>query len=134
MKRFFKRFWLRVRISVRNYTSKQDRELRSVDELQCLIFSRKTIKDLNSELLVCPVTGKRYVKNTKLQEYIIISQNNVDLINHNHLYNVPICNHSHDKLIRVFDGCVSKRREAMETDIRTNVEFSLNKIFNRINF
>ena len=115
------------------HSRKNDYILRSEYEPIAINICRKAISFDSATLLICPKTGKRYVKNDILKNYIIIQPHQIDIINHTYQYNVPICLKTYSTVVNIFDGHVEERRQAMENDIRANVVYSLESIYNNLN-
>lgn len=127
-----KRLIQKVMISIRKNFSKYEYEMRSVYEKDVISICRKIARRDDSQLLLCPKSGKRYVNNPKLQIYVIIQSDNIDIINHTYHYNVPVSIKSLRTITNIFDGHVELRRSEMEKDIMANVKNSLQTINNKI--
>lgn len=106
--------------------------LKSENEPLVIKICRKAVKYEGAKLLVCPVSGKRYIKNEVLDNYIIISESNIDIINHNYSYSIPICKKTYKTILLIFDGHVARMRDVMEKEIRSNIKYSLESIYKRI--
>lgn len=107
---------------------KNDYILRSEYEPIIIQICRNAIHNKNSEMLISPVSGKRFVNNTQEQMYIIITDTTVDVINHKYHYSTPICPKTYNTILNMFDGHVEQRRADMELDIRSNIKHSLETI------
>lgn len=103
--------------------------VKSLDyEAETIAISRSLIKRQDSELLISPLSGKRFIKNANLQIYFIIQNDVVEIINHTYSYHVKISLNGHQRLSKVFDSEVEARRMMMEDEIRSNVKHSLKSI------
>lgn len=98
-------------------------------EYETLAICRSLIKRQDSELLISPLSGKRFIKNSSSQIYFIIQDGMVDIINHTYSYNVKITLKAYQRLVKAFDMEVESRRQEMENEIRSNVKHSLKTIF-----
>ena len=98
-------------------------------EFETLAICRSLINRSNSELLISPLSGKRFIKNSDSQIYFIIQDGMVDIINHTYSYNVKITLKAYQRLVKAFDMEVETRRQEMEDEIRSNVKHSLKTIF-----
>jgi hypothetical protein len=98
-------------------------------EFETLAICRSLINRSNSELLISPLSGKRFIKNSDSQIYFIIQDGMVDIINHTYSYNVKITLKAYQRLVKAFDMEVESRRQEMEDEIRSNVKHSLKTIF-----
>ena len=93
----------------------------------------KLISNPLSTLLMSPISGKRYIKSDDNQIFIVINKDTIDIINHTYSYNIKVNGTNlFDKITRVFDNEVERRREEMEAEIKNNVEHSLKSIYNNL--
>jgi len=93
----------------------------------------KLISNPLSTLLMSPISGKRYIKSEDNQIFIVINKDTIDIINHTYSYNIKVNGTNlFDKITRVFDNEVERRREEMEAEIKNNVEHSLKSIYNNL--
>ena len=89
----------------------------------------KMIIHPDSKLNFSPLTSKRIIKNETLNMYIVMENYTVHVINHVYSYSVYFQDSSAFKeLIDSFDQVMEKRREILETEIRSNIQHSLKKI------
>ena len=79
-----------------------------------------------------PISGKRYIKSEDDQIFIIIEQNQITIVNHNYSYNIDIWGSALTRISNMFDIEVEKRRDAMESEIRSNVKHSLSNIYKNL--
>jgi hypothetical protein len=94
----------------------------------------KMIIHPDSKLNFSPLTSKRIIKNETLNMYIVMENYTVHVINHVYSYSVYFQDSSAFKeLIDSFDQVMEKRREILETEIRSNIQHSLKKILDKLN-
>lgn len=98
------------------------------NEDNIISICRNLIKNKSTELLICPISGKRYIINKKLETYIVISDRAIDLVNKKHLFNNTICLKSYDIILTIFNGHVEMRRKELEEKIFADVKQSLDTI------
>lgn len=98
------------------------------NEDNIISICRNLIKNKSSELLICPISGKRYIINKKLETYIVISERAIDLVNKKHLFNNTICLKSYEIILKIFNGHVEMRRKELESKIFADVKQSLDTI------
>ena len=98
-------------------------------ESETIAICKSLINRSDSELLISPLSGKRFIKNSDSQIYFIIQDGMVDIINHTYSYNVKITLKAYQRLVKAFDMEVETRRQSMEAEIRSNVKHSLKTIF-----
>lgn len=118
-------------LAVKMYRSLNTSENSQSTDFECetLAICRSLIKRADSELLISPLSGKRFIKNANSQIYFIIQDGMVDIINHTYSYNVKITSKAYQRLVKTFDMEVESRRQFMEDEIRSNVKHSLKSIF-----
>ena len=83
-------------------------------------------------MLMSPISGKRYIESDDKQLFIIIEHNQITIVNHQYSYHIDLWGKTMERLTKMFDVEVEKRREAMENEIRSNVKHSLSNIFKTI--
>lgn len=123
-----KRIYQRFSISYHKKINQSQSILRSDYEKEAISICRSIILKDNTDLLISPLSGKRYCNNDALGIHIFIRDESIDIINHTYQYNIPICGKSHQTILNIFDGHVESRREKMENDIRSNIKHSLENI------
>lgn len=101
-------------------------------EKECVAICRNLILKEHTSLLISPISGKRYIKSDDNQIFIIIEPKQLTIVNHQYSYNIDIWGKPFDKISKIFDIEVEKRREKMEMEIRSNVKHSLINIYNNL--
>lgn len=114
--------WLRL------LTPKDTREP-SDYEKECIAVCKALISKADSILLISPISGKRYIKAEDSQLFVIIQLDQITIVNHTYSYNIIVWGKTQQLLVNIFDIEVEKRRDAMETEIRSNVKHSLSNIY-----
>lgn len=125
----FKRLSQRVAIRMHKAMNPAERFEPTDFESETIAICRSLINKDDSELLISPISGKRFIKNPTSQIYFIIQDGMVDIINHTYSYNVKITLKAYQRLVKAFDMEVEARRQEMEDEIRSNVKHSLKTIF-----
>lgn len=105
------------------------REKTSEYEKESLAICAKLIHDHDNILLMSPISGKRYIKSDKAQVFVIIENGLITIVNHQYSYNIDLWGKPMERIIRLFDVEVEKRRTQMENEIRSNVKHSLSNIY-----
>lgn len=94
----------------------------------------KMIVHPDSKLNYSPLTTKRIIKNETLNMYIVMENHTVHVINHVYSYSVYFQDSTaFNELKERFDDVMEKRREVLETEIRSNIQHSLKKILDKLN-
>lgn len=99
------------------------------------VFSicKRLISKEDTILLISPISGKRYIKSDDSQLFIIVETSQITLVNHAYSYDIDIAGKAHEKIARIFDAEVERRREIMEREIKSNVQKSLRTIYENLN-
>ena len=99
------------------------------------VFSicKRLIGKEDTILLISPLSGKRYIKSDDSQLFIIVETSQITLVNHQYSYDIDIAGKAHEKIARIFDAEVERRREIMEREIKSNVQKSLRTIYESLN-
>jgi len=93
---------------------------------------KRLISKEDTVLLLSPISGKRYIKSEDNQLFIIVETNQLTLVNHQYSYDIDITGKAHERIARIFDTEVERRREIMEMEIRSNVQKSLRTIYQNL--
>ena len=100
----------------------------SQHENDAIRITSKLVNDMDSTMLISPLSGKKYIKNEKFGMYIILSSSTVQIINHTYSYVIFISDKKYDKLINEFNVEVEKRRQFFEKEILGNINVSMKSI------
>lgn len=101
-------------------------------ESECISICRKLIPKEETVLLMSPISGKRYIKYDDGQIFIIIQHNQLTLVNHQYSYTIDIQGKPFERISKMFDNEIERRRQIMEDEIRSNVKHSLKTIYNNL--
>lgn len=105
-----------------------DRQIRSVYEKDCLIICNKMINRRDTNLLMTPISNKRYIKNDELGIFIVIDGSLVNVINHKYSYTVQITEKTKNTILDSFNQKIESQRLKMEEEITKNIKHSLRTI------
>ena len=94
---------------------------------------RKMVKSENSELLISPISNKKYVKNDDKQVLLILDDYQITLINHVFSYTIRRSQKTARNLVDTFNVETERRRLEMEAEFKTNVRHSLQTIITNLN-
>ena len=98
-------------------------------DVESFAICKRLISKDETTLLISPLSGKRYIKSDDNQLFIIITNHQMTIVNHQYSYNIDVAGKSYEKISQVFDAEVERRRELMESEIRSNVKHSLSNIY-----
>jgi hypothetical protein len=107
-------------------------EEKSYDRL-CTGIVRKMISHPDSKFTIAPLSGKRYIINKTLDIFIIIEDTKVEITNHVYHYVIKLIPKDANKLVKNFDKKVDEVRLKYEDEIKSQIQNSLNSIFEKIN-
>jgi hypothetical protein len=102
-------------------------------EKTCFKICLKLISHSDSEFMIAPMSGKRYIRNNELSMFITMDFGRVEITNHVFNYNVKLLNRDWERLVYIFDTETEKRRLHMEKDVSSNIKNSLDHVLERLN-
>lgn len=98
----------------------------SDNELKALYIAKSVLKNPKCNLSLCPITDKRYIKYKDY--FIVITENRIQIVNHVYAYDVNLYGRKFYNLKKNFDNRLYKKFKAIENEILSNVEHSLDTI------
>ena len=101
-------------------------------EKTCFKICLKLISHSDSEFMIAPMSGKRYIRNNELSMFITMDFGRVEITNHVFNYNVKLLNRDWERLIYIFDTETEKRRLEMEKEVSSNIKNSLDHVLERL--
>ena len=93
-----------------------------------LLICKKIITNKDSTLLIAPISGKRYIKYEKGNLFIILSKEQIEIINHVYSYIIPMNSIILHKIEKIFDNRLEEIRLDMEMEIKNNIQKSLSQL------
>ena len=93
-----------------------------------LLICKRIISSNDSTLLIAPVSGKRYIKYEKGNLFIILSKEQIEIINHVYSYIIPMNSIILHKIEKIFDNRLEEIRLDMEKEIKNNIQKSLSQL------
>lgn len=97
-----------------------------------ILICHKLINKEESILLMSPISQKRYIKNDSDGLFIIINDNQLTIVNNMCSYSILTQGRALKNILDKFDNEIEKRRQIMETEMRSNVKHSLIEIYKNI--
>ena len=125
LKRLFAKFI--IWINQKNKKQELDDNIKT-----CLKICRRLIKDSNSKFLIAPISGKKYIKNSEFGLFVILDGGKVSVTNHVYHYDIFLDFKEWDKISNMFDSRVETDRQKYEDEIRSQIEFSLQTILDKV--
>ena len=136
MKKFFSRIFKRTKH--RTFMLFSGRSLKKLEddiatyEKTCFKICLKLISHSNSEFMIAPMSGKRYIRNNELSMFITMDFGRVEITNHVFNYNVKLLNRDWERLIYIYDTETEKRRLEMEKEVSSNIKNSWDHVLERL--
>jgi hypothetical protein len=111
-------------------------DYRSIDKSshgkECFTICQKLISNPESELIVSPLTAKRYIKNDESSIFVIIQGRTVQIINHIYSYSIHLDEKMYERVIATFNHEQEKRCLKLESEVEVNIKHSLKNIISNL--
>ena len=127
-----KRLIARYKIFVRSLTESELRKLQRTRINQCTAICRRLIHNPNSELLIAPISRKKYIKNEQYGIFITMEDGEVTITNHTYSYFIKLPDIDWSKLKDFFKKEMEERALQMEKDLDVQIKHSLETIYSKI--
>lgn len=106
---------------------------RLADIDDCKFIFRNVLKNKTSIYEIAPLSEHRIVENKKLGIFIILNDKKITIINHVCYYsNIPLTDREWKKMIKMYDSRVQDNRMKRIEQMKSQVEYSLSKLKNKI--
>ena len=134
IKKFFRRKYVRYLINVRysKLTIDGNTEVNQNERL-CKSICYKLINLPDSKFLIAPISGKRYIKNSRLELFVILDDKRISITNHVYHYDVVFTDRDFDRITRMYDNKTETIRQEFENDMKSQIQSSLSTILDRLN-
>ena len=139
MKKRIGRFFKRLKLKLYIWTTKsagsfatQEEEISSYEKT-CFLICLKTIKHKNTKFMIAPMSQKRYIINEKLNLFIILDYDRVEITNHIFHYDVKLSKRDTERILYLYDTETEKRRSNTEMKVKENIKRTLVKVLDAIN-
>lgn len=121
---------INYKIAKRKYLHMTNRKPLTETQASIVRIYRRLLFKPDSELLVAPLSGKKYLKWKDVTA--IIAYGAIVIVNHKYYYSVDIPDDVAKRLIYHFDIQVEKKRTKMENELTANINSSLSSILHEI--
>jgi len=99
----------------------------------CKFLCRNTIKHSHTSFEITPISEERIIENKKLGVFIILDNKKITVINHVCYYsNIPMSDRDWKKMTTMFDNKVQEIRKEKIRRMKSQVEYSLEKLKNKM--
>lgn len=105
---------------------------RNEHDVICGAICRKLINNPDSKFTIAPISEKRYIINKPLGLFVVMMDNKIEITNHIYHYNITLTQRESDKLRKLFDRKVESIREDYENEIKSQINNTLQKIFDKV--
>jgi hypothetical protein len=100
---------------------------------KCSTICRKLIHSEDSELIIAPISDKKYIRNDKLGIFVTMDGGQVTITNHTYSYFIKLSKTQWDKLVNYFRKEMELRAMKIEKELETQINHSLDNIYSKIN-
>jgi hypothetical protein len=129
--RFFKRLYVKMVLLNRKYSSDAKQPISQTQKM-CMSIARKLIRHPESQFLIAPISGKKYITNSEVDLFIFFDKRAISITNHIYHYDIILNDRNWYKIIKMYDTKVEEIREKVETQIMSQIEHSLENILNKV--
>ena len=106
-------------------------KLADIDD--CKFIFRNVLRHPNSIYEIAPLSDHRIIENKKLGIFIILDDKKITIINHVCYYsNIPLTDRDWKKITKMYDHKVQLNRMQRIEQMKSQVEYSLSKLKNKI--
>jgi hypothetical protein len=88
----------------------------------------KIISCPETEFMIAPMSGKRYIKNDNLSIFITLDSGRIEITNHVYNYDIMLSKRNWERLIYIYNNETERRRIKMENEINSNIKNSLDNV------
>jgi hypothetical protein len=79
------------------------------------------------------ISQKRYIKNDDFLILVTIDNNIINIVNHEYSYTVFVTEKTRKIICEDFDKIIESQRQKMESEITSNIKFSLKNLSEKLN-
>jgi hypothetical protein len=126
-KRLYKRFKVRMGTIGRSSSFKGYEEV-ELHEKTAFKICVKLISDKDSDFMIAPLSQKRYIVNQKLDLFVILDYDRIEITNHIFHYDVKLSKRDTERVSYLYDLESEKRRNKTETIVKQNIKNTLDKV------
>jgi len=130
LKRFYFKFYIFFHKRINNEFGIEDEQQY---QKVCLSICRKLITQPDSIFLIAPISGKKYIKNDRLDIFIMMNERHINVTNHTYNYSVFIPERDWQRISYLFNLNTEKRKQDYENQIKSQITHSLDSILEKIN-
>lgn len=132
LRRFIKKFELKYVRWERGHNLFRPVSEKTGHERMCTAICRTLMKHPDSKFSIAPLSDKKYIINETLDIFIVILDTKIEITNHIYHYIISLDDREIGKLKRMFDNRLETIRAKYEHEIKSQINNSLNKIFEKV--
>lgn len=134
MEKFFRRLYKRIKVKMASRLRKSLPTHEEIEPYEKTAFKIcvKLISHPNSDFMIAPLSNKRFIINEELNLFIIIDYGRVEITNHVFHYDVKLSGRDFERISYLYDNETEKRRNAVEVEVKGNIQNSLTKVYDKI--
>jgi hypothetical protein len=115
-------------IRSKRHTSQYNLNLKQDFESEVLQGCRNLIHTSTTELSICPDTGRKFIVNNDIHIKMVIVDDKIIISNSIHYRELPISDRGLESINRVFNGHLRKSIAALDSNIKSNAQHTLNDV------
>ena len=127
----FRRFLQRIAIDITRKLDPTQIEKTSHGR-ECYLICSKLINNPNTELIVSPLSSKKYIKSDDSNIFVILQGRTVQIINHTYSYSILTDDKTWEKIMGLFNYEQERRCLKLESEVDVNIKKSLKNISNNL--
>ena len=132
IKRQYVKYLIWARYRYFNNTFGKETQKLNYNERICKSICHKLINQDDSKFLIAPISGKRYIKNTRLGLFIILDERRISITNHVYHYDVVLNERDWDRITGMYDNKTEKIRQEFEDEMISQIKSSLSSILEKV--
>ena len=124
----------KVKLQFYKIFNKQDTTPISKEERSLMIIASQLVNNKKTDLLMTPRMDKFYITSDDKSLFVVIDTELCDacVVNHVFGYHIKISQRAMNFILDKFIDEVEARRNAMENEFRSNIQYSLNSVAERL--
>jgi len=123
----FKRFLQKLAVDISRRLDPANIE-KSSHGRECYSICQKLVNNPNTELIVSPLSSKKYIKCDDSNIFVILQGRTVQIINHIYSYSILTDEKTWEKIMNLFNQEQEKRCLRLESEAEVNIKKSLKNI------
>ena len=105
---------------------------KSGHEKMCGAICRSLIKHPDSKFSIAPLSDKKYIVNETLDIFVVMVDRKIEITNHVYHYIINMEEREMTKLKNMFDNKLESIRVKYENEIKSQIDSSLSKIYEKV--